>query len=50
MFSAEDFKIESMADLASFLVVLPFVGLVAPFLIAAYTLGFVQDITGWLDT
>ena len=50
MFTSEDFKIESMADFASFLVIVPFVGLVAPFLIAAYTLGFIQDITGWLET
>ncbi len=50
MFSAEDFKFNSGAELASFLVVLPFVGLVAPFLIAAYTLGFVQEITGWLES
>ena len=50
MFSKEDFEIESAADLCSFIIVLPFVALVAPFLLAAYKLGFVMDITGWLDT
>jgi hypothetical protein len=50
MFSAEDFKVDSPAELLSFLVVVPFVALVAPFLLAAYTIGFVQDVTGWLDT
>ncbi len=45
-----DLKIESFSDLMGFLVVLPFVALVMPFLGAAYTLGFLMDITGWLDT
>lgn len=50
MFSREDLKIDSMSEFFSFLVVLPFVGLVMPFLGAAYTLGFLMDVTGWLDT
>jgi uncharacterized protein involved in cysteine biosynthesis len=50
MFSTEDFKVESFGDLASFMVIIPFVALVAPFLLAAYTLGFVQDVTGWLES
>ncbi len=45
-----DLKIESFPDFVGFLVILPFVALVLPFLGAAYTLGFVMDITGWLDT
>ena len=45
-----DLKVESLSDFLSFLVVLPFVALVTPFLGAAYTLGFLMDITGWLDT
>jgi hypothetical protein len=50
MFSVEDLKIESFEELLLFLPIAPFVGLVAPFLLAAYGLGFVMDITGWLET
>lgn len=50
MFSKEDFVIDNPKDLISFLIILPFVGLVAPFLIAAYKVGLLQDITGWLDS
>jgi hypothetical protein len=50
MFSREDFQIESVEDLLLFLPIAPFIGLVAPFLIAAYTLGFIMDITGWINT
>ena len=34
MFSKEDFEIEDVGDLMGFLLILPFVGLVAPFIIA----------------
>ncbi len=50
MFTAEDFKIDSFGDFLLFIPIAPFVGLVAPFLIAAYTLGLVMDVTGWLET
>jgi hypothetical protein len=50
MFSKEDLEIGSVSELVSFLLILPFVGLVAPFLGAAYTLGFLADMVGWLDT
>ena len=50
MFTKDDLKIESVPDLVSFLVILPFVGLVFPFLAAVYTLGFVEKQIGWLDT
>jgi hypothetical protein len=50
MFSREDFQVESFEDLITFLPILVFVGLVAPFLIAAYTIGFVMDVTGWIRT
>lgn len=50
LWNEEDFKVESTPELMSFLVVAPFVGLVAPFLIGAWTLGFVMDKCGWLDT
>jgi hypothetical protein len=49
MFTKEDFVIEDTADLMGFLIILPFVGLIAPFLIAAYKIGFVQEVTGWMD-
>jgi len=48
MFSREDFRIDSVSDVLHFLPIILFLGLVAPFLIAAYTLGFVMDVTGWL--
>jgi hypothetical protein len=50
MFSKEDFKVDSLPELMSFLLVMPFVGLVLPFLLAAYTLGWALDMVGWLDT
>ncbi len=50
MFTKEDFKIDSLSELTSFLLIAPFVGLVFPFLMAAYTLGFVMDLAGWLET
>lgn len=50
MFSRDDFRIESAEDLIHFLPIVIFLGLVAPFLIAAYTLGFVMDVTGWLKS
>ena len=50
MFSRDDLAIESVEDLVHFLPILVFIGLVAPFLIAAYTVGFVMDITGWLKS
>ncbi len=50
MFTREDFQIESLEDLIMFLPIVLFMGLVAPFLIAAYTLGFVMDVTGWIET
>lgn len=49
MFSSDDFRIESVSDFITFLPVAFFMGLVAPFLIAAYSLGFVMDTIGWLD-
>lgn len=50
MFSVEDFKIDSIPSFLSFLLIMPFVGLVLPFLLAAYTLGFCEEMIGWLDT
>jgi hypothetical protein len=50
MFSKEDLKIESVEELIQFLPIFIFIGLVAPFLIAAYKVGFVMDQLGWLKT
>ncbi len=50
MFQMDDFKIDSTGEFLSFCLVLPFVGLVLPFLLAAYTLGFLMDVVGWLDS
>ena len=50
MFSREDFRVDSWSEFFAFLIVLPFVGLVFPFLAAAYTLGFFLDLFGWIDT
>lgn len=50
IFSREDFRIDSFSEFLSFLLILPFVGLILPFLGAAYTLGFFMDVVGWLDT
>lgn len=49
MFSAEDITIESIPDLLLFLPILIFCGLVAPFLIAAYSVGAISKAVGWLD-
>ncbi len=50
IFSRDDFKIDSYGEFFEFLLVLPFVGLIFPFLAAVYGLGFVMDKTGWLKT
>jgi hypothetical protein len=50
MFKREDFVIDSWTDFLSFSLILPFVGLVLPFLITAYVVGFLMDVIGWYDT
>lgn len=50
MFSRDDLQINSLEEVITFFPIVVFIGLVAPFLIAAYTLGFVMDVTGWLKT
>ncbi len=50
LFSKEDFKVTNVVELIEFLPILIFVGLVAPFLLAAYKLGFIMDMVGWLKT
>jgi hypothetical protein len=50
MFTRDDFKVQSIGELIELLPIVIFLALVAPFLIAAYTIGFVMDVTGWLAT
>lgn len=50
MFSKDDFKIESLDEIASLALIAPFLVLIAPFLIASYTLGFCADMVGWMET
>ena len=49
MFSREDFRIHSASEAIEFIPVAIFVALVAPFLIAAYTVGFILDVTGIIN-
>jgi len=49
IFSREDLQVESLPELLAFLPVLVFVGLVVPFLIAGYTLGFCMDMLGLIE-
>ncbi len=51
MFTKEDLKLpDSTLELIQFLPIVIFMGLVAPFLIGAYKLGFIMDISGWLKS
>jgi hypothetical protein len=50
MFRKDDFEITSWKDFLSFSLIGPFVGLVMPFLLAVYVLGFLLDVVGWYDT
>ncbi len=49
MFSVDDLQIESASDFIEFLPIFIFVAFVGPFLLVAYTVGFVSDLVGWLD-
>jgi hypothetical protein len=49
MFSREDLKIDSTQEFIEFLPIFIFIGLVAPFLLAAYTVGFFLDKAGLLQ-
>ena len=49
MYTKEDFKIESAGELLAFAPIFIFIAFVAPFVIGAYSLGFVMDKVGWLD-
>lgn len=50
-FTVKDFELpDTFSEFVEFLPILVFIGLVAPFLIAAYSLGGLMDILGWLET
>ena len=50
MFRKDDFELDSVKDMLSFSLISPFVGLMMPFLLAVYVLGFLLDVVGWYDT
>ena len=50
LFSRDDFVVEDFGDLVKSAPVFIFVAFVGPFLLAAYTLGFVMDVIGWTDS
>jgi hypothetical protein len=49
LFSRDDFKVEDFGDLLASAPVFVFVAFVGPFVVAAYSLGFVMDVIGWTD-
>lgn len=49
MFSEKDFKLDSVGELLELLPIFLFMGLITPFLSAAYTLGFLMKVTGILN-
>lgn len=49
MFSDEDFKIDCMSDFLRFLPIVFFLGLIGPFLLAGYGIGFALNALGLYD-
>lgn len=49
MFREDDFRIDDIGDLLGFLPVVFFLGLVGPFLLAGYGIGFVLNAIGLYD-
>ncbi len=49
MFTSEDLRITSVGDFLEFLPIFIFVAFVSPFLLVAYSVGFISDMVGWLD-
>ncbi len=49
MFTSEDLRITSVVDFLEFLPIFIFVAFVSPFLLVAYSVGFISDMVGWLD-
>lgn len=50
LFGKDDFRIDNAEDFLEFLPIFVFIALIAPLVIAGYTLGFILDQTGWLET
>ncbi len=48
LFSKEDFQIDSAEEFVEFLPIFIFCALVAPFVLVAYKIGFLMDVSGWL--
>ena len=49
IFSRQDLQVESLPELLAFLPILVLIGLVAPFLMAGYTLGLCMDLLGLME-
>lgn len=49
MFSTDDFQVDDVGELLEFLPILIFVALCTPYLIAAYSLGFVLNTLKLMD-
>lgn len=49
MFRKDDFQIDDIGDFIAFLPVVFFLGLVGPFLLAGYGIGFVLNAVGLYD-
>ena len=50
MFSVEDLELPPTDELIQFLPIVVFVALVTPFLLVAYKVGFLMDLTGFIHT
>lgn len=49
MITSEDMRIDDVGDFVKFIPIVIFIGLVAPFLLGAYAMGFILNIVGLLD-
>ncbi len=49
MFTSEDLRVESAADLIDILPIFIFCAFIGPFILVAYTIGLISDLVGWLD-
>lgn len=49
MYTSEDLRIDSAEGFLEFLPIFIFVAFVSPFLLVAYSVGFISDMVGWLD-
>lgn len=49
MFTKEDFELPEDNDFFEFLLIIPFILFIGPFVGAAYKLGFLQNVLGGMD-